>query len=282
MWDSTFLPPRAPSNVSISMTGVYPEDGVILFESAKLLKRWGFDLYTGQQLWESEPEEPGNYYGMSDNVYEGKLLTCGYGGVLLAYDMKTGEKLWNYTARAEGFESYYGGNYPMAISNIVDGKIYIGTGEHSWTQPLYRGRVLQCINASNGAFLWNLPVAGVSMPSGNAGSYFAIADGYLIALNGYDAQVYCIGKGPSATTVTASPKSSVYGNTVLIEGTVTDQSPSGKRNINGGLDTPLKGTPAISDDDMTPWMEYIYMQQAKPENAKGVEVTLNAIDPNGN
>jgi hypothetical protein len=282
LWDSTFLPPRAPSNVTISMTGVYPEDGVILFESAKLLKRWGFDLYTGQQLWESEPESPGNYYGMSDNVYEGKLLTCGYGGVLLAYDMKTGEILWNYTARAEGFESYYGGNYPMAISNIVDGKIYIGTGEHSWTQPLYRGRVLQCINASNGAFLWNLPVAGVSMPSGNAGSYFAIADGYLIALNGYDAQIYCIGKGPSATTVTASPKSSVYGSTVLIEGTVTDQSPSGKRNINGGLDTPLKGTPAISDDDMTAWMEYIYMQQAKPENAKGVEVTLNAIDPNGN
>ena len=120
------------------------------------------------------------------------------------------------------------------------------------------------------------------MPSGNAGSYFAIADGYLIALDGYDAQIYCIGKGLSATTVTASPKSSVYGSAVLLEGTVTDQSPSGKRNINGGLDTPLKGTPAISDDDMTAWMEYIYMQQAKPENAKGVEVTLNAIDPNGN
>jgi hypothetical protein len=74
----------------------------------------------------------------------------------------------------------------------------------------------------------------------------------------------------------------VFGSTVLIEGTVTDQSPSGKRNINGGLDTLLKGTPAISDDDMTPWMEYIYMQQTKPENAKGVEVTLNALDPNGN
>ena len=282
LWESTFLPPLASKNITISMTGVYPEDGVILFESAKLLKRWGYDLYTGQKLWESETEPAGNYYGMSDNVYEGKLLTCGYGGVLIAYDIKTGEKLWNYTAKAEGFESYYGGNYPMGLSNIVDGKIYIGTGEHSWTQPLYRGRVLQCINASNGALLWNLPIAGVSMPSGNAGSYFAIADGYLIALNGYDAQIYCIGKGPSATTVTGSPKVSHNGDSVLIEGTVTDQSPSGKRNINGGLDLELKGTPAISDDDMTPWMEYLYMQQAKPENAKGVEVTLSAIDPNGN
>jgi hypothetical protein len=120
------------------------------------------------------------------------------------------------------------------------------------------------------------------MPSGNAGSYFAIADGYLIALNGYDAQIYCIGKGSSATTVTGSPKVSRNGDSVLIEGTVTDQSPSGKRNINGGLDLELKGTPAISDDDMTAWMEYLFMQQAKPENVKGVEVTLSAIDPNGN
>ena len=110
----------------------------------------------------------------------------------------------------------------------------------------------------------------------------AIADGYLIALNGYDTQIYCIGKGSSATTVTGSPKVSHNGDSILIEGTVTDQSPSGKRNINGGLDLELKGTPAISDDDMTPWMEYLFMQQAKPEKAKGVEVTLSAIDPNGN
>ncbi|MCW3995952.1 MAG: PQQ-binding-like beta-propeller repeat protein [Candidatus Bathyarchaeota archaeon] len=282
LWDSTFLPPFAPANVTISIGGVYPEDNVISFKSAKQLKRWGYDMRSGQKLWESEPEPAGNYYGMSDNVYEGKLLTCGYGGVLLAYDMRTGKILWNFTAKTEGFESPYGGNYPMGISNIADGKIYIGSGEHSWTQPLYRGKILQCINASNGALLWNLPIAGVSMPSGNAGSNFAIADGYLVALNGYDAMIYCIGKGPSGITVTASPKASILHNTVLLEGTVTDQSPAGKRNINGDLETPLKGTPAISDEDMTAWMEYIYMQQPKPANAKGVPVSLYTIDPNGN
>jgi hypothetical protein len=57
---------------------------------------------------------------------------------------------------------------------------------------------------------------------------------------------------------------------VLIEGTVTDQSPG------------AKGTPAISDDDMSPWMEYLYMQQEMPKNAKGVEVSLDTLDPNGN
>ena len=35
----------------------------------------------------------------------------GYGGVLIAYDIKTGKVLWNYTAAQEGFESPYG-NYP--------------------------------------------------------------------------------------------------------------------------------------------------------------------------
>jgi len=283
LWNISFTPPSSAGNATVSIGTVDPEDGVFLFESAKLLQRWGYSLETGQLLWGPTPPEPaGNYYGMTDNIYDGKLLSCGYGGVLIAYDIKTGKQLWNYTAKSEGFESPYGGNYPMGISNIVDGKIYIGTGEHSWTQPPYRGSVLQCINASNGALLWNLPVAGISMPSGNAGNYFTVADGYLVALNGYDTEIYCIGKGPSATTVTASPKISVHGNSVMIEGTVTDQSPSGRRNINDRLDFTLKGTPAISDEDMAAWMEYMFMQQEMPANAKGVEVTLDTLDPNGN
>jgi hypothetical protein len=57
---------------------------------------------------------------------------------------------------------------------------------------------------------------------------------------------------------------------VMITGTVTDQS------------TGAKGTPAISDEDMSAWMEYMYMQKPMPTNAKGVTVKLTAIDPNGN
>ena len=57
---------------------------------------------------------------------------------------------------------------------------------------------------------------------------------------------------------------------VLIEGSVTDQSPG------------AKGTPVISDNDMTAWMQYLYKQQAMPTNAKGATVQLTAFDPNGN
>ena len=55
-----------------------------------------------------------------------------------------------------------------------------------------------------------------------------------------------------------------------------------RHNINGDLDFALKGTPAISDDTMDAWMEYMFHQRPKPTNAKGVEVTLDTIDPNGN
>jgi hypothetical protein len=33
---------------------------------------------------------------------------------------------------------------------------------------------------------------------------------------------------------------------------------------------------------MEAWMEYAYQQQIKPANATGVEVTLDALDPNNN
>ena len=43
-----------------------------------------------------------------------------------------------------------------------------------------------------------------------------------------------------------------------------------------------QGTPAISDQWMTPWMEYLYMNQPYPSQATGVPVSIDAVDPNGN
>jgi hypothetical protein len=66
------------------------------------------------------------------------------------------------------------------------------------------------------------------------------------------------------------------GNSVLIKGMVTDQSPG-----ETCLGIPAAGTPAIADEDMTPWMEYLYMQKPMPTDASGVPVTLDAIAPDG-
>jgi hypothetical protein len=117
----------------------------------------------------------------------------------------------------------------------------------------------------------------VSGFSGGAG-IIEIADGYIMAGNDYDNRMYVYGKGPSATTVAASPKVSVHGSGVLIEGMVTDESPGAKEfSQSRGLNVP-----AIADADQQAWMEYMYLQQAMPTSAKGVEVSLDAIDPNNN
>jgi hypothetical protein len=78
-------------------------------------------------------------------------------------------------------------------------------------------------------------------------------------------------------TVTAPTVPSIVGSSVLIQGTITDQSPG-----QTAFNMPAAGTPAISDDSMTEWMQYQYMQQPKPTDATGVTVSLTALDPNGN
>jgi hypothetical protein len=290
LWEKLFTPPYASITENVttglmfggfSITGVYPEYDVILFESSKQLKRWGYSLETGEQLWESEPEPQMNYYYMISNVYDGKLLTCGYSGVILAYNITTGEIMWNYTASNVGWESPYG-NYPINIFAICDGKIYTLTGEHSITQPMWRGPNIRCINATNGEEIWSMLGFGANGGAHLTGQYMQMADGKVVGLNFFDNQIYCIGPGPSATTVSAPQLVPTVGSSVMITGTVTDQTETGRRNSNGMFDFTLKGTPAISDEDMSAWMEYMFMQQGKPADAKGVEVILETLDPNGN
>jgi hypothetical protein len=42
------------------------------------------------------------------------------------------------------------------------------------------------------------------------------------------------------------------------------------------------GVPAVSDESMTDWMEYIYQQKPRPTDTVGVEVALTVLDANGN
>ena len=276
-----FTPPSSVGGTeAVTLTGVYPDDGMILFQKAKTMERFGISMDTGQLVWTSPPEVQFQYYGMGQNYYNGTLFSYGYGGVITAYDVKTGNILWTYEPTSIGTESAYGGNYPLGVAVISDGKLYTVTGEHSPTQPLMRGPNLRCIDAATGKEVWKILgfFGGMSPTSPN----IIMADGILVGLNYFDNQLYAFGKGPSATTVTTQNDVSVLGNQVMVKGTVTDQTTSGRRNTNDVLQFSLAGTPAISDKDMSAWMEYKYMQQAKPTNATGVSVTLTAIDPNGN
>ena len=87
LWNRTFTPPSSAGNKSISMGTVDPENGVFLFECTQTRQRWCYSLESMQLLWESEPEDSWLMYGMDDVIYQGKLFSYGYGGVLTAYDI---------------------------------------------------------------------------------------------------------------------------------------------------------------------------------------------------
>jgi hypothetical protein len=285
LWKTTFTPPFVDitKNITVagmftggfSMMGVYPEDMIMLFGESKQNKVWCYSLETGQELWVTEDGEIPQYWFYSDSVAvinHKVLIYGGYAGTIIAKDPQNGTTLWRYDAEGIGEESPYG-NYPISITAVSNDKLYSMSWEHSYTHPIVRGYTLKCINLTDGTEIWG----GLDWGTGGA-----MADGILVSSNSLDNMIYAYGRGPSATTVTTSPMVSVHGSSVMITGTVTDQTPTGRRNTNDLLDWTLKGTPAISDEDMGAWMAYMFMQQAKPTDAKGVEVVLETLDPNGN
>ena len=291
LWKINFDEPYSPTtaNATNTLIEVFPESntfvcGMVGMQGGtKTLVYYGYDLTTGKQIWQTDPMQQFDYYNSRLDTYKGLLfLDEGYGGVIEAYNLTTGKQAWNYTAQNFDLESPYG-NYPLGISCIADenGLIYLTGSEHSPTQPLWRGPNLRCINATDGTEVWSTLFWGANMGPTDP-SNVALSDGILVGLNFFDNELYAFGKGPSATTVSAPQSSAIVGSVLTITGTVTDQTSSGRRNSNDLYDFTLKGTPAISDASMKPWMEYLFQQQAKPTNATGVPVSLHAIDPNGN
>jgi hypothetical protein len=202
----------------------------------------------------------------------GYVYIWDFGGYVNALNATTGEIEWTYTRGSAGYNTPYG-IYPLWYNaEVCDGKIFLSEG-HMYDQPLSPGSRQLALNATTGELVWSILSFTGRVPA-------AHADGYMVQWNSYDNQIYTFGKGPTAITVTAAPKTSVNGDSILIEGMVTDQSP-GTKNPDRIARFP-NGVPAVSDESMSAWMEYVYMQQPKPTNATGVTMKLETLDPNGN
>jgi hypothetical protein len=65
-----------------------------------------------------------------------------------------------------------------------------------------------------------------------------------------------------------------------VKGSVTDISAGTKQNEQAARFP--SGVPAVSNESMTEWMEYVYMQKPRPTNATGVDVVISVLDPNNN
>jgi hypothetical protein len=270
----------APSDDETLWPGpVDPETRVFTMHSRDGLTITGYDLDSGNELWTTEPEDAWGFYSTSWSVAYGKLYHSGY-GVIYCYDLTNGNTLWNFSVPS-GLNTPYT-HYPLAVTVVADGKVYLGAAEHSRNAPYWKDSKIYCLNATTGDEIWSLTSAGASTAGGigQIPTGFGVADGYYVYLNLYDMQIYCIGKGPSATTVTASPKVSTNGDSVLVEGTVIDIAAGTNQNEQAAR-FPY-GVPAMSDESMSEWMEYVYMQKPMPKDVTGVEVVLETLDPNGN
>ena len=264
LYNTTWQPPTGDLTVSYGETSL--ADKVFTIEIKETRQIYGFNLDTGQKIWgPTESQALLNIYGITGAIAYGKLFCTGYGGILYCYDVKTGSLLWKYEAKDPYNEILWSNEWPIFVAFIADGKIYMQHNEHSPVNPLPRGAPFLCIDIETGKKLWEVPLRTTSWGGGPV-----IADSIIALWNSYDSQIYALGKGPSATTVTAPDIGVPSGSSVTIKGTVTDQSAG------------AKGTPAIADDSMDAWMQYLYMQFPRPSNATGVEISLDAVDPNGN
>ncbi len=235
-----------------------------------------YDLQTGNLAWKSEAMD----YPWGQPAFGAYDITSAYGMLyrqaydgVYAFDWDDGKRVWKYQAPTpyefetpyidENGESVYSFN---SGAFVADGKLFTVNSEHTTTEPITRGWKIHCIDAYTGEGIWNM--TGQMSPG-------AVADGYLTASSSYDGYMYVFGKGQSATTVTATPKTPAQGATVLIEGTVLDQSPA------------QSSTPCVSKESMALQMEYLHMQHpiagVKGDGIiEGVPVKLTAIGSDGN
>jgi hypothetical protein len=201
----------------------------------------------------SETNDNENYYAQFSD------------GTMRAYSLADGHEVWR--SKAVPSNEYPNNVVPYVTSLLmVDGKLYGFAGYSSQYKinPISRHAMMICINATNGDTIFTL----------NGGIRdAAAANGYVIGTGDLDGYLYCLGKGKTSTTVTAPLTTVTAGTSVLIQGSVMDMSPASQN------------TPAISDADMSEWMDYLHMQNAtllnNPPKPNGVSVRVAAVDSNG-
>ncbi|HJW65724.1 MAG TPA: PQQ-binding-like beta-propeller repeat protein [Candidatus Bathyarchaeia archaeon] len=225
-----------------------------------------YNVKTGQEVWTAPVGDlpwsllPAfTFVGNNGNFYYGS-----YDGHVYAIDIDTGERVWQSDYVGAEDESIYG-HQPFNGGSVGGGGVlYYSTATTYSLEPRTRFHKLVAIDEATGHFIWTLPI-GIN-PS-------AIAYGYLVGADGENGFQYCIGKGKTATTASIQNDVISVGSGALIKGTVMDLSP-GQPN-----------TPAVSDADMSEWMDYLHGQNAtlinSPPVPKGVSVQLTALSSSG-
>lgn len=277
LFNKTWSVPSGTEEATWIWSDVSFEDRVFVMSCKENLRFYGFNLDNGEYKWTTEPESYLQYY---DKWYGpmhayGLFFSERMSGQTIAYDIQTGQQVWNWNCSDPYSEILWSENFPTMFHFATDGKLYLSYAEHSPNLNA-KGAPLVCLNATTGEEIWRISWFGVWW-----GGSCVIGDSIMAGLNaGYDNRIYSFGKGASATTIEASPKISTNGDKVLVEGYVTDIAP-GTSSYDVAARFP-QGVPAVSDASMTDWMQYVYMQYPRPTATTGVTVVISVVDPNGN
>jgi outer membrane protein assembly factor BamB len=283
LWRNTVDAPAG--NITV-ISGTVDATSGVFTEVYEMSRQWvGYSMATGAKLWgPSAAQADLDYYGyffpgITGVSANGKLYSSGMAGIVYCYDLTTGNILWTYGNGGSGNSTNSGfqvpGPYPTFIYAVGNGVVYTVTSEHTVETPIYKGAETRAINATDGTEIWTL-----SCYTGGGTSSAAMADGYNTFFNGYDNQIYVVGRGSSATTVEAPMADIALGSGLVIRGTVTDTS-TGTTQNQQAADFP-NGVPCASDASMTEWMGYVYQQKPLPTNFTGVTVTVDVLDSNNN
>ena len=278
--------PAPAGDIGLTFGPLDPVNRVWTIAEAETFQWLGYSVENGEKLWgpTSIPMRDMQYFSSGSGAGQravtayGNIYTQGYGGEMFCINTKTGNLVWKYNDTYSGLQSPWG-YLPLLLAAVADGKIYAFNNEHSPNSPLYRGYQVHCIDAYTGEGIWKMD-GWAGTIGGHGVSTCVLADGYFVYYNFYDNSVYSVGKGPSETAVTVSPEITVEGSSVLIKGSVTDIS-AGTRQAEQIARFP-KGVPAVADESMSDWMEYVYMQKPRPTNVVGVPVQIYVLDANGN
>jgi len=284
LWARNLTYPAVSALLPWTRTGLALYDGVAIISD---VVNWNFNainVRTGAIAWSYTLT---GLHGALPNVYDnfgiatrngrGVMYVQGLGGDIWCVNNTNGHLVW-YTNTTTllgnpGVETPYG-VWPLWIfgDTCQDNDMsYIAVG-HEYDPPLFHGAQLIALNATNGKMVWS--VLDFSCESTE------ISYGIILSRNMYDNQIYALGKGPSATTVTAPNIGVTTATPITITGTVLDVSP-GTKQTQTAANFPY-GVPCVSDESESHFMEYVYEQQPAPANTTGVPVSLTETDHNGN
>jgi outer membrane protein assembly factor BamB len=243
-------------------------DGILVNWDPTFGFYYGYNMKTGAQLWKSDVigTYPWGSFASgvcsdSTNIYIGTQSGQVYG-----LSETTGVTQW-VSPIVENTTELQQGVLSTRTLFVAGGIVYAyyGYSISYEIMPIPRFAALVALNASTGQILWKLTGGVVPM---------AMAGGYLIGHGQNDGLLYCFGKGQTVTTVSAPTTVVTQGSTVLVQGSVLDQSSA------------QAGAPAVSESSMSQQMNYLHFQNAtllnNPPTEQGVEVIISAVDPNNN